>query len=76
MTPSDIRAALGTLSDTQAEGVALVLMSAREEEVATLAGPDMPDGARHYNAGRLAMVEDLRADWADRIREARKEAAS
>ena len=73
MNPAEIEAALGTLSATQAEAVALVLMSAREEEVATLAGPDMADGARHYNAGRLAMVEDLRADWTDRIREARKE---
>ena len=75
MTESEISAALGTLSDTQAAAVAEVLMDARENEVETLAGPDQADGARHYNAGRLAMVEDLRNDWPERILAARREAA-
>lgn len=75
MSESEISAALGTLSETQAEAVAEVLMGARENEVATLAGPDQADGARHYNAGRLAMVEDLRVDWQERILAARREAA-
>ena len=75
MNESEISAALGTLSDTQAAAVLTVLMDARENEVETLAGPDQADGARHYNAGRLAMVEDLRLDWHERIQDARQEAA-
>ena len=75
MNESEIHAALGTLSDTQAKAVLTVLMDARENEVVTLAGPDQADGARHYNAGRLAMVEGLRLDWHERIEDARQEAA-
>jgi|GEM_PF-3840086 len=75
MNLSEIGAALGTLSATQAEAVAEVLRAASAEEVGTLAGPDQADGARHYNAGRLAMVEDLRVDWQERILAARREAA-
>lgn len=65
-------AALGTLSAAQQEAVATWLSAARNTEVDTVAGPDQTDGARHFNAGRLAQVRDLETDWPQRVALARK----
>lgn len=67
MTDSEITEALGTLSNTQASAVLEVLRAFHAEQRDAVCLPDLTDGTRHYNAGRLAASVDLMADWPLRV---------
>jgi hypothetical protein len=76
MNESEIKAALGTLSNTQAAAVLEVLRAFHGEQRDAVCQPGLSDGDRHYNAGRLAAAVDLMADWPLRVGAAQRVANS
>jgi hypothetical protein len=87
MTPEQIKAGLATLDPSHAFYVALmeVLKSDIDDEIAGATAPNLADGARQFNTGRLAharevpaMIEGvMREAWRERLEaDKRREAAA
>lgn len=61
MTEPEILAGLASLDETHPfiKALAAVLADDTSDEVDGVTAPDLTDGARHFNAGRLAHARDL-----------------
>ena len=77
MTDLEIKAGLLTLEPSHPFVQALKALLAQSvlEEQDSVTNPNLTDGGRHFNAGRLAHAKDFAGGWQGIVDEARKEQA-
>lgn len=78
MTEAEIKAGLVSLDPGHGfvRSLKALLDQAVDEEQDNVTVPNLADGARHFNAGRLAHAKDFRQAFVSIIEEAQREAAA